>query len=158
MRRKEKEVTEAKIIDDLFATAEVCRLAMVDHGEPYLVPVNYGYRDHALYVHSAAAGRKIDILKRNNRVCFEIESASTIVQHAKPCHWGTKARSLIGYGRVEIVTDFEEKKRGLDIIMAHYGKTDPNMYDEKQVRAAVILKISVESVACKQLGHWDQKE
>jgi hypothetical protein len=65
---------------------------------------------------------------------------------------------LIGYGRVEIVTDFEEKKRGLDIIMAHYGKTDPNIYDEKQVRAAVILKISVESVACKQLGHWDQKE
>ena len=155
MRRKDKEITDKKIIDDLLATAEVCRMAMVDDGEPYIVPVNYGYRDNVLYVHSAAAGRKIDILKRNSRVCFEIESPSTIVKHAEPCHWGTKARSLVGYGRVEIITDVSEKKRGLDIIMAHYGKQDLNVYDEEQLRRVVILKISIESVACKQLGDWD---
>jgi hypothetical protein len=61
---------------------------------------------------------------------------------------------LIGYGRVEILTDCQEKRRGLDIIMAHYGKTDQNVYDEKQLRAVVILKISIESVVCKQLGDW----
>jgi hypothetical protein len=154
MRRKEKEVTDARIIDDLFATAGVCRIAMIDDGEPYVVPLNYGYRDNALYIHSAAAGRKIDILKRNGRVCFEIESASAIIKHAEPCHWGTRSRSLIGYGRVEILTDCQEKRRGLDIIMAHYGKTDQNVYDEKQLRAVVILKISIESVVCKQLGDW----
>ena len=155
MRRKDKEVTDKKIIDDLFATAEVCRVAMVDNGEPYIVPLNYGYRDNVIYVHSAAAGRKIDVLKRNSRVCFEIESASEIVKQAEPCHWGTKARSLIGYGRVEILTGSSEKKRGLDIIMAHYGKQDLNVYDEEQLRRVVILKISIESVACKQLGDWD---
>jgi nitroimidazol reductase NimA-like FMN-containing flavoprotein (pyridoxamine 5'-phosphate oxidase superfamily) len=154
MRRKEKEITDLKIINDLFANSAVCRIAMVDNGEPYLLPLNYGYRDNTLYIHSAAAGRKIEILKRNDRVCFEIEGPGTIVQHAEPCHWGTKARSLIGYGRVEIVTDLQEKQRGLDIIMAHHGKTDPNVYDEKQLRAVVILKIPVESVACKQLGDW----
>jgi hypothetical protein len=127
---------------------------MVDHGEPYIVPLNFGYRDNALYIHSADAGRKIDILKRNSRVCFEIEGASAIIKHAEPCHWGTKSRSLIGYGRVEIVTDFQEKKRGLDIILAHYGKTDQNVYDEKQLRAVVILRISIESVTCKQVGDW----
>jgi nitroimidazol reductase NimA-like FMN-containing flavoprotein (pyridoxamine 5'-phosphate oxidase superfamily) len=154
MRRKEKEVTDARIINDIFATAGVCRIAMVDHGEPYIVPLNFGYRDNALYIHSADAGRKIDILKRNSRVCFEIEGASAIIKHAEPCHWGTKSRSLIGYGRVEIVTDFQEKKRGLDIILAHYGKTDQNVYDEKQLRAVVILRISIESVTCKQVGDW----
>ncbi len=154
MRRKEKEITDPGIIDELFATAGVCRIAMVDRGEPYLVPLNFGYLDNTLYFHSAAAGRKIEILKRNDRVCFEIEGPSTIVQHAEPCHWGAKARSLIGYGRVEIVTDLQEKQRGLDIIMAHYGKTDPNVYDESQLRAVVILKIPIESVTCKQLGDW----
>jgi nitroimidazol reductase NimA-like FMN-containing flavoprotein (pyridoxamine 5'-phosphate oxidase superfamily) len=61
---------------------------------------------------------------------------------------------LVGWGRVEIITDHEEKRRGLDIIMAHYGKTDQNVFDEKQLRAVVILKISIESVSCKQLGDW----
>jgi uncharacterized protein len=154
MRRKDKEVTDRRIIQELLSKAEVCRLAMVDEGEPYIVPLNYGFRDNALYVHSAAAGRKIDVLKRNSRVCFEIESDSVIVRHEEACHWGTKSRSIVGYGHVEILTDYEEKKRGLDIILAHYGKAGPNDYDEKQVHAIVILRIAIESVTCKQLGDW----
>jgi hypothetical protein len=154
MRRNDKEITDRKIIDDLLAAARICRIAMVDSGEPYVIPVNYGYRDNVLYVHSAPAGRKMDILRRNNRVCFEIESPATIVRHPEPCHWGARARSLIGYGRIEIITDREQKRRGLDIIMAHNGGTDPNVYDEKQLDVVVILKLTIESVACKQLGKW----
>jgi nitroimidazol reductase NimA-like FMN-containing flavoprotein (pyridoxamine 5'-phosphate oxidase superfamily) len=118
--------------------------------------VNYGYCDNALYVHSAAAGRKMDILRRNNRVCFEIESSIAIIEHPEPCHWGVRARSLIGYGRVEILTDREQKRRGLDIIMAHHGKTDANVYNEKQLTALVILKLTIESVVGKQLGNWEE--
>ena len=130
---------------------------MVDGGEPYIVPVNYGYRDGALYIHSSSVGRKIEILNRHPRVCFEIESPAAITKHAEPCRWGAKARSIVGYGTVEIFTDVEAKKRGLDIIMAHYGKTDPNTYDEQQLAAVVILRVLIESVACKQLGNWDEK-
>jgi hypothetical protein len=156
MRRKDKEITDRRIIDELLKTARVCRIALVDAGEPYIVPVNYGYRDNALYIHSAAAGRKMDILRRNNRVCFEIESPAATIQHPEACHWGTRARSLIGYGRVEIITDREEKRRGLDIIMAHHGKTDANLYDEKQLTAVVILKLTIESLVGKQLGNWEE--
>lgn len=155
MRRKDREVTDQKIIDEIFAAAGVCRIAMVDNGEPYIVPLNYGYRNNVLYVHSAAEGRKIEILKRNSRVCFEIESPSEIIKHAEPCHWGTKSRSLIGYGFIKIISDYQQKKLGLDIIMEHYGKTDLNVYNEKQLNAVVILKIIIESFACKQLGDWD---
>ena len=156
MRRKDKEITDRSFIDELLATARVCRIALVDAGEPYIVPVNYGYCDNALYVHSAAAGRKMDILRRNNRVCFEIESSIAIIEHPEPCHWGVRARSLIGYGRVEILTDREQKRRGLDIIMAHHGKTDANVYNEKQLTALVILKLTIESVVGKQLGNWEE--
>ena len=155
MRRKDKEITDRRVIDQLLATARICRIALVDEGEPYIVPVNYGYRDNALYVHSAPAGRKTDILRRNNRVCFEIESTAEIIQHREPCHWGTRARSLIGYGTVEIITDREEKIRGLDIIMAHHGKSDANAYDERQLSALVVLKLTIESIAGKQLGSWE---
>jgi uncharacterized protein len=156
MRRKDKEVTDPKIISDIIERSEICRIAMVDEGEPYVVPVNYGYRDNALYVHSAPVGRKIDILKRNSRVCFEIEGPSAIVKHAEACQWGTRSRSVIGYGHVEFVTDEQAKKSGLDLLMAHHGKTDENVYDEKQLRAVVILRIAIESLACKQLGDWNE--
>jgi nitroimidazol reductase NimA-like FMN-containing flavoprotein (pyridoxamine 5'-phosphate oxidase superfamily) len=155
MRRKDKEVTDQRVIQELLSSAEICRLAMVDNGEPYIVPLNYGFRDNALYVHSAAAGRKIDILKRNSRVCFEVESDSVIVRHEEACRWGTKSRSIIGYGRVEIITDYEEKKHGLDIILAHYGRADSNAYNETQLEAIVILRVAIESITCKQLGDWD---
>jgi nitroimidazol reductase NimA-like FMN-containing flavoprotein (pyridoxamine 5'-phosphate oxidase superfamily) len=56
MRRKDKQVTDPAVIGDLFSSGRVCRLAMVDDGEPFVVPVNYGYADNVLYIHSAAVG------------------------------------------------------------------------------------------------------
>jgi len=154
MRRNEKEVKDQRVIDELLMGANVCRLAMVDDGEPYVIPVNFGYSGGALYIHSAPAGRKMDVLRRNPRVCFEIESSVTIMRHIEPCHWGARARSVVGYGRAEIVTADKEKRRGLDIIMAQCGKTDPSDYDEKHLARMIILRIPIESLSCKQLGHW----
>jgi len=131
MRRKDKQVTNSSVIDGLFLAGRVCRIGMVDNGEPYVVPVNDGDADNTLYIHSAAVGRKIDIPKRDSRVCFEIESP------------------------VEIVTDLQSKRHGLDVIMRHHGKRDENMYDRKQLEAVVVLKVTIESVACKQLGEWE---
>ncbi len=155
MRRKDHEITNPQILTDLLATALVCRLALVDDGEPYLVPLNYGYRDNALYFHSAPVGRKIDALRRNNRVCFEVESPHEIVRHEQPCEWGVKVRSIVGYGRVDFVTDLEEKRRALDVLMAQHGKTDTNTYDPRQLAAVAVLRLEIESMAGKQLGRWD---
>jgi nitroimidazol reductase NimA-like FMN-containing flavoprotein (pyridoxamine 5'-phosphate oxidase superfamily) len=83
---------------------------MIDNDIPYIVPLNYGYFENAIYFHSAPLGRKIDILKRNNKVCFEIEYASELIKRELACDWGTKYRSLIAYGTIEIISDFEKKK------------------------------------------------
>jgi nitroimidazol reductase NimA-like FMN-containing flavoprotein (pyridoxamine 5'-phosphate oxidase superfamily) len=155
MRRKDKQVSDPAIIGALFSAGKVCRIAMVDNGEPYVVPVNYGYLDNTLFIHSAAAGRKLDILKRHSRVCFEIESPVEIIEHAEPCHWDARARSLVGYAVASIVTDLPGKRHGLDVIMRHYGKRDANAYDQKQLEAVVILKVAIESVTCKQVGEWE---
>jgi nitroimidazol reductase NimA-like FMN-containing flavoprotein (pyridoxamine 5'-phosphate oxidase superfamily) len=155
MRRKDHEITDPKILTEVLATAQVCRLAMVADGEPYLVPHNFGFRDNVLYFHSAPAGRKIDALHRNNRVCFEVESSHEIVRDSQPCDWGVKVRSVVGYGRVEFVDDLREKQRALDVIMAQHGKTDANVYDPRLLEAVTILRLQIESMAGKQLGRWD---
>ena len=155
MRRKDREITNTEIIREILSTPGICRIVMVDDGEPYLVPLNYGYKDNAIYIHSAPQGKKIEILRKMNRVCFEIEYSSEVLKHDLPCEWTSKYRSLIGYGTIEIITDFEKKKQGLDIIMAQFGKSGENVYNDKNVEAIVILKIKIRQISEKQHGEWD---
>lgn len=88
-------------------------------------------------------------------MCFEVESPHEIVRHAEACEWGVEVRSVVGYGRVEFVTDLEEKRSALDAIMAQHGKLDASTYDPRQLAAVAILRLRVESVTGKQLGRWD---
>jgi nitroimidazol reductase NimA-like FMN-containing flavoprotein (pyridoxamine 5'-phosphate oxidase superfamily) len=155
MRRKEKEITDSEIIEQILIKSEVCRIAMIDNDQPYIVPLNYGYFDRALYIHSAPLGKKIDILKQNNKVCFEIEYSGEIIKHELSCEWSTKYRSIIGYGTIEMITDFEQKKAGLDIIMNHYGKSENNVYKDRNVDFIVILKLNIGQITGKQSGDWD---
>ena len=155
MQRKEREITDIKVIEEILLKSEICRIGMIDRGVPYIVPLNYGYFDHAIYMHSALDGKKINLLKANNKVCFEIEYKTAIIKKDIPCEWSTKYRSLIGYGTIEIITDDEQKKHGLDIIMAHYAKTTNNIYKEKKLEKIVILKLRIEQVTGKQSGNWN---
>jgi nitroimidazol reductase NimA-like FMN-containing flavoprotein (pyridoxamine 5'-phosphate oxidase superfamily) len=151
MRRKDKEITDTEIITKILSQSDTCRIAMFDKNYPYIVPLNYGYFDNTIYFHSASSGKKIDLLKQNCKVCFEIEYANEIVKHEKSCHWTTKYRSIIGFGNVDIITDYEQKKRGLEIIMEHYGKFD-NEFNDSQIDKIVILKLNIESISGKQSG------
>lgn len=155
MRRKDKEITDQRMIEEMLSKAEICRIAMVENGQPYLVPVNYGYHDNAIYIHSSAKGRKIDALRQNNQVCFEMDYGHEVVKKKLACSWTAKYRSLIGFGTVDFLTGDEEKRFGLDRIMEHYGRTENNVYKEKNVKSIVILKINIEKVTMKQSGDWE---
>ena len=73
MRRKDLEVSERAEVEAILAEATVCRLAMCDGDQPYVVPLSFGYRDGTLYFHTAMEGKKLCILAKNNRVCFEVD-------------------------------------------------------------------------------------
>ena len=155
MRRKDKEIKDKEIIKQLLSGSDICRIAMIDGDRPYIVPLNYGYEGSALYFHSAISGKKIDILKQNNRVCFEIEYHSEIIRDEIPCEWTAKYRSLIGYGTIEFINGHEEKKKSLDVIMTHYGKKGTNTYKDNNIENIIILKLNIEEISGKQSGNWD---
>lgn len=156
MHRSNNEITDKRIIEEILAGSDICRIAIMDAEYPYIVPFNYGYSDNALYFHSATKGKKLDLLRRNNKVCFEITYSSEIVKGEISCDWSTKYRSVIGYGTIEIISDLQEMEKGLDIIMNHYGKTENNTYNAKSIKKMFILKLSIESMTGKQLGDWDE--
>ncbi len=154
MRKNQYEITDPKVIEEILSSAEVCRIAMIDDGRPYIVPLNYGYKNNTIYFHSSQLGKKIELLKLNNKVCFEIELHSQIVKRDNPCDWSTKYRSVIGYGTIDFIEDPFGKREGLDIIMAHYGGSGKNIYKDTLINRIIILRLRIEEISGKQLGDW----
>ena len=149
MRRQEREIRDEAEIQEILEKGLVCRLGLYDGQYPYVVPLNYGYRKGCMYFHCAREGKKTDILKKNGRVCIEVDIDFRVVRGETPCRWTAKYRSVIGFGRARIIDDEREKKAGLDVIMAHYGGSGGG-YDEKSLQRTSLIEVVLESITGKQ--------
>jgi len=148
MRREQQQITNRTAIEEIIRRSPVCRLALSEDGCPYIVPLCFGYRDKALYFHTAQEGKKLRILKKNNRVCFEFDIIHELVRSEEPCKWGMKYLSVVGFGHAMLIEDLESKKRALDIIMQHYSGA-PCVYREEAVHRAAIIKVEIEHMTGK---------
>jgi len=151
MRRKEQEIADRSLLEAILQQARVCHIAMAVDNEPYVVPISFGYHDGCLYLHSAPEGRKIDLLRRNNRVCFEIDLDEGLVAEGPPCAWSIRYRSVIGTGRAYFIEDQKEKRKALDIIVAHYG--EPGAYAEQSLAQVAVIRIEIDEMTGKQSGY-----
>lgn len=121
---------------------------MVDAGRPYIVPMHYGYDNGTLYFHSAPSGRKIDVLRASPEVCFEIETGVELVTAQKPCGWGARFRSVIGYGKASFMEDTAAKSEALARIMEHYAGSGD--YTFKDVSGVTVFSVSITSITGKR--------
>jgi nitroimidazol reductase NimA-like FMN-containing flavoprotein (pyridoxamine 5'-phosphate oxidase superfamily) len=149
LRRKDREIKSKEEIESVIQKSLVCRLGMDDEDGPYIVPLSFGYADGCLFFHSAKEGRKLNILRRNNKVCFEVDMVGEMVRGDKACDWGMKFESVIGFGKAFIVEDALSKKAALDVIMSHYSAGSFE-YDEKKLDRTVVIKVEIESMTGKK--------
>lgn len=149
MRRKEKEITDIKQIEKILSESNVCRLAMVDGDKPYMVPMNFGYRDGCLFFHSAKQGRKIDLLQKNPNVCFEVDQLIKFKKAKLACEWGLEYKSVIGSGRAQLLDNLEEKTAALSIIMSQYSDRTFE-YPEEMLEKTAVIKVQIDSMTGKQ--------
>ncbi len=87
MRRTDREVTEKAEIEAILQQAGVLRIGLSDSNGPYIVPVCFGFDGGALYIHSAPGGKKIAMLNRDPRCCFEADICNGIIRGSSPCSW-----------------------------------------------------------------------
>jgi len=151
MRRKEKEITEKDEIEAVIHKAIVCRLGLSDGNIPYIVPMCFGYKDNTIYVHGSLKGKKIDILQKNQNVCFEFDINAEIVKGENACDWGMKYKSVIGFGKALFLKEPDDKQKALDIIMNQYSDR-PSQFSEKVIDRTTVIKIEIESMTGKQSG------
>ncbi len=151
MRRAEKQITDQDQIDKIIKAARVCRLGLSDNGQPYVVPLHFGYAPPFFYFHSADQGRKLDILAANSRVCFEFDELEKINKHASACHWGSAFVSIIGEGEARILTDPKDKIKGLACIMAQYSSRTFE-FDEESLAKTAVIEVTISSMTAKRSG------
>ena len=152
MRRKDQEINDIGAIEDIIRKGQVCRLALSENGQPYIVPLCFGYEDNNLYFHSAREGKKLDILRKNNNVCFEIDIDRELVKGKKACDCSMKYQSVIGFGKAELIEDIESKRRAFNIIMQNYLEGSFE-YPDESIQKTVIIKVEIESMTGKKLGY-----
>jgi nitroimidazol reductase NimA-like FMN-containing flavoprotein (pyridoxamine 5'-phosphate oxidase superfamily) len=149
MRRKEKEIRDVALVESIIKQSQVCRLAMVDGDTPYVIPMSFGYDGVNLYFHSALEGRKIEILQKNSRVCFEFDHITKVVKNKDACEWGMAFKSVVGEGNASFVEDITQKAHGLGVIMAQYSKRVFEFPKESMEKTAVI-KVAITRMTGKQ--------
>jgi nitroimidazol reductase NimA-like FMN-containing flavoprotein (pyridoxamine 5'-phosphate oxidase superfamily) len=142
MRRKEKEIQSRAEMEAVIAKARICRLGLADGEEPYIVPVCFGYGDSRIYIHSAPEGRKLDIIKKNPRVCFEVEADVTLKEAPEACSWSIAYKSIVGVGTAVVVGENKEKKAALKIIMKHYSQSDYS-FEDTDLSGLAVIRIDI---------------
>jgi nitroimidazol reductase NimA-like FMN-containing flavoprotein (pyridoxamine 5'-phosphate oxidase superfamily) len=146
--------TDKTISEELIRSCPFCNVAMADkNGCPYVLPMNFGYEDGILYLHSSFHGRKIDILKVNPRVCITFSLGEKLVWQNPDvgCSYSMRGKSVMGWGRVEFIDDYDEKVAALKIIMKHYSPRSFT-FSAPAVNNVCVWSIRLEDICCKEFG------
>lgn len=149
MRRKDREIVDRNIIDDIISRCKVCHVALCENGQPYVLPLNFGYDGKHLYFHSANEGKKIEIVKKNNRVGFEFDILHEILTAKNPCEWGSKYESVVGTGIADFIESPQEKARALECILSQY-EGDLNEFKESSLSFVTIIRVAIVSIFGKK--------
>ncbi len=151
MLREKQEITEKTAIEAIIKESVVCRLALSDNDQPYIVPLCFGYQDNNLYFHTGPKGRKLEILRKNQKVCFEFEVGVDVVKGEKPCQWNMLYKSVIGSGKavlLENTDDMEERQRAIEIIIRQYSDKLFSLSDIK-LNKVIIIKVKIDRMTGK---------
>lgn len=150
MRRQKQEITEKEALEAILHRAIVCRIGLSEDNVPYVVPVCFGYKQGCIYIHSSRLGRKMEIIQKNNKVCFEVDVDVEPIAAEKACKWTVTYKSLIGFGTASILEDLQEKIDALNVIMEHYSGKDSHEYEGHLLDLTAIIKIEIETMTGKR--------
>lgn len=153
---KKFEIEEQSKIDKIIRNARVCTLSLCDGDKPYAVPMNFGYKDGIIYLHSSPAGKKFDVLEKNNNVCisFYVDEALNIRHENVACSYSMKFKSVLAFGKLEDITDHDKKVEGMNEVMKQYtGRTFS--YNTPAIRGVRVMKVNVDQFTAFNRGYDD---
>lgn len=154
MRRKDREVVDFKRMKEIAERCDCLRLGLKDEDGVYIVPLSFGMAEEdgklVFYFHSAPEGNKINLIRAQSNVSFEMDCGHQLTAGGETaCTFGYKYQSIMGKGNVSLVADYDEKIRGLQLLMRHYTEKNDWTFKDGMVNHVAVLKLTVEEWTCK---------
>ena len=153
MRRHDREITDKNEILEIMNLCDVCRLAFKDGAYPYILPLNFGIEEPAghiiLYFHSALEGYKTELIKRDNRVSFEMDCKHELKYDEGKGYCTMAYESVIGRGRIEVLPN-DEKENALRKIMGHYHHSEDTYFNPAAIPRTLVYMLMIEEMTAKR--------
>lgn len=165
MRQNKLEIKDRAVIKSILHTAKIGRLGTNGKdGYPYITPVNFVYWNESIYFHCSMKGEKLDNLKSDPRVCFEIDLPLAYLdtefdRKAPTCSVTQFYQSIIIRGMAVLVEEINEKVEALNMLMkSHEKNKDFKKITEetKAVSVTTVVAIKIKSLTAK--ANLGQKE
>ena len=152
LTKREQLVTDRDQILHILDTGKVLHLGLAVDNEPYVVPMNYGYimegEKLVVYLHSALRGKKLDMIRANPNVFFEIDCDLMPFEGKVPCQYGLVYSSIMGRGEAALVEDVEEKKQAMTLLMKTQTGKDFT-FEDRLVSIVAVIRIDVTEYTAK---------
>ena len=152
------EIKSKEKVIEFLSSQQTGRIASIDdNGFPQIIPMNFVFINDAVYMHSHIRGEKLDNIKRNQKVGFEVDKSleflpSYFSDPADASLADTLYISVIIKGNAGIVSDKEEKTNALNCLMEKYqpeGGYEPIRPDMNVLKEVEVIKIVPESLRGK---------
>jgi len=153
-------ITDTDVIHDILDKAEYGTLALSTEDTPYAVPVNFVRIGDVIYFHGALSNRKMKMLEHNPKVSFSVVENYALIDSdfsssdglACPATQFFKSVSIEGFASV--IENRDDKAKVFKALMQKlqpkggYKPFSDAVYDHA-IKATVVVKISVNTIACK---------
>ncbi len=152
------EIKSKERIIEFLSSQQTGRISSIDeNGFPQIIPMNFVFINDAVYIHSHIRGEKLDNIRRNQKVGFEVDKSLEFL----PSYFSdptdasladTLYISVVIKGNASIVSDKEEKTNALNGLMKKYqpeGGYEPIKPDMDVLKEVEVIKIIPESLRGK---------
>ncbi|HZN13421.1 MAG TPA: pyridoxamine 5'-phosphate oxidase family protein [Acidimicrobiales bacterium] len=137
------------ILDEAF----VCHIGFVgDDGHPVVIPTNFARDGERLLIHGSPASRMLRTLGDGTPMCVTVTLIDGLVLAKSAFHHSVNYRSVVAFGTATAITDLDDKRRALDIVVEHIvpGRTaDARGASDKELRATLVLELPLDEVSVK---------
>ena len=153
MRKSDREIKSKEEIIDIIKRCDVIRLAFNNGDYPYILPLNFGFEvknDKVIfYLHSALEGTKVDIMKKDNRASFEMDTKHELQYYEEKGYCTMSYESIIGRGRIRILPE-DEIMNALKKLMGHYHKSEDTYFNPAAISRTLVYSLEVEEMTAKR--------
>jgi uncharacterized protein len=135
--------TDSEIAKQVIDKCDVCYIGMTDQdNRPYVLPFNFGFENNTIYFHSGPGGRKLNILKNNPEVCVSFSTDHQLFHRHEQvaCSYGMRYRSVLAFGKIEFIEDYDQKVEIMNIIMKKYTGREFS-YNAPAINNVVVFKL-----------------